>query len=309
MAPDPEESSTECQLKQPVVVITTEHMENSREKENALNAAITDSDSISAFSDESVQGYMTDEEPKLGGVSEIKEAVDILQAAEIPCCLVAESALIYYGAHRIRHDWHICVPTEHLEKAADLFRSKPQHYEPFRPSKLTSPSSVNHLYPRFKFVGLRLFFVLLPSKVCNLECKASNIEFSKAGLPYPTLPIYAQSLLDGNRAVELDDLIDGMNLTLEWGKEHLDLEGSIDLDWIWWRMKLLRVTDERDLDEGDDCRPPGFSRPYPRLGIWADRVSPEAKKNRHGWKYHPIYETRFRRVGSKDPRLKDRETC
>lgn len=50
-------------------------------------------------------------------------------------------------------------------------------------------------------------------------------------LPYPKLPIYAQSLPDTMNFVDLEDLIDGMNLTLDWGMENLDPDGIIDGDW------------------------------------------------------------------------------
>lgn len=57
----------------------------------------------SPFGDESVQGYPTDEAPRRSGVKEIKDMVDTLSAANIPCYMTAESALIYYGTTRIMH--------------------------------------------------------------------------------------------------------------------------------------------------------------------------------------------------------------
>jgi len=40
--------------------------------------------------------------------------------------------------------------------------------------------------------------------------------------------MYAQSLIDTKNSVDLQDLIDGMNLSEEWGEENLDLEGTTD---------------------------------------------------------------------------------
>jgi hypothetical protein len=133
----------------------------------------------------------------------------------------------------------MCVPTELVETAAQLFRDQPDKYEPFRPSALSRSGGMVHLFPRFKFKGLRLFFILMSSQACHLPCSFENIEYSHMGLPYPKLPIYAQSLLDIMNFVNLDDLIDGMNLTLEWGIQNLELEGTIDADWARWKADLL----------------------------------------------------------------------
>lgn len=50
--------------------------------------------------DESVIGFPEDIQPKKKGVAEILEVVSLLGEAKIPCCVVAEAALIYYGAAR-----------------------------------------------------------------------------------------------------------------------------------------------------------------------------------------------------------------
>ena len=146
----------------------------------------------------------------------------------------------------------------------------------------------------------------MPSEACHLEVKSENIEFSPIGLPYPTLPVYAQSLLDGGNGVDLDDLIDGMNLTPEWGEENLLLEGTVDADWIWWKYN---VAHDRNLKNVAGEKPPWYSNPDKRRGIWAKQTSPQAKKARQTWKYEPDRETRFRKAGSKDPRLQVREDC
>ena len=198
----------------------------------------------------------------------------------------------------------MCVPTKHLDIAAALLREKAARFEPFRRSVLSYPGRIDHHYPRFKFVGLRLFFVLMPSESCHLEVKPENVEISPMGLPFPTLPAYAQSLLDGGNAVDLEDLIDGMNLTLEWGEENLDLEGTVDADWIWWKHNLAH---DRKLEDVRDEKPPWYSSPDSRRDVWVKQTSLEAKKARQTWKYEPGRETRFRKAGSKDPRLQSKE--
>lgn len=155
---------------------------------------------------------------------------------------------------------------------------------------MTYPGSIDHHFPRFKFVGLRLFFVILPSHACHLQVEPNTVESSATGLPYPALPTYAQSLLDTSNEVDLDDLIDGMDLTLEWGEKNLLLDGTVDADWIWWKTKLAFDYP----DDGDREKPAWYSNPDKRRDIWRQKVSIEAKKERQGWKLQPGRTTRFR---------------
>jgi histidinol dehydrogenase len=59
------------------------------------------------------------------------------------------------------------------------------------------------------------------------------------GLPYPKLEIYAQSFLDTYNVMALTDLIDAMDLSEEWGAEHLDLSGTNHVEWA--RQKNKRI--------------------------------------------------------------------
>lgn len=196
----------------------------------------------------------------------------------------------------------MCVPTGKLETAADLFRAESDRFEPFRPSALTRVKGMEHLYPRFKLVGLRCFFILMTSQACHLPCEPGNIEYSQTGLPYPKLPVFAQSLLDTWNLVDLDDLVDGMNLTLEWGEANLHLDGTVDGDWARWKTDALHHGKALP----DDYPLWGTKK---RRDVWKETVSAHAKKNRQRHKYLDIYETRFWRRGQKDPRLRKREFC
>ncbi|KAF1961479.1 hypothetical protein CC80DRAFT_437292 [Byssothecium circinans] len=286
-----------------VHIVTNEDMIAFREQQR-LNPATGPDVFISPLSDESVQGYPNDRIPQHNGASEIRDVVRIPEGAGVPCCMVAEPALIYYGTGRVMVEWIMCVPTDQLEAAAQIFRANPIDFEPFRPSALSRPQGIEHLFPRFKSKGLQLFFILMSAQACHIPCRPENIEYSLMGLPYPKLSIYAQSLLDTRNFVDLEDLIDGMNLTLDWGVENLDLEGTIDADWGRWRANLLiggQATEDQD---------PGWCAiPPKRLDAWMERVSNEAKKIRQGHKYLPNYETRFWKRGQKDPRLRKREYC
>lgn len=85
----------------PVVVITDEMMAAWREEER-LNPPPKDPNAyISPLGDLSVQGYPTDEHPFNNGIKNMVEVVKILEDASVPCCMIAEPALIYYGTGRV----------------------------------------------------------------------------------------------------------------------------------------------------------------------------------------------------------------
>jgi hypothetical protein len=89
--------------------------------------------------------------------------------------------------------------------------------------------------------GIDLSFVVIPSEDCHLDCEPSKFEWSKNGIPYPKLEVFAQSLLDTYSLVDLTDLVDGMDLTEEWGSAHLDLSGTNDIAWATQKNERIRV--------------------------------------------------------------------
>lgn len=194
----------------------------------------------------------------------------------------------------------ICIPTEQLDKAADLIRAEKDRFEPFMPSTMKRNRDIAHLYPRFKFKGVRLFFTLLSSKACHIVCEPQNIEHSDNGIPYPQLHVFAQSLLDMGNFIDLEDLIDGMNLTLEWGKQNLNLDGTIDEDWLLWRESCLLGREPTK----EEC----FKKIPNRRERWIGSASAEAKKSRQGIKYREGMVTRWRREGDEDPRIRTRKS-
>lgn len=198
----------------------------------------------------------------------------------------------------------ICVPNADLDKASALIRSHDTAYSPFRPSAMKALRGMHHLYPRFKFIGVALFFVLTTAQECHIRCSPENFERSKTGMPYPKLSIYAQSLLDTNNLVDLDDLVDGMNLSVEWGLENLQLDGSFDAGWGCWKIETLRQAGASGLE-----LPLNLESPRSRRETWEHTASAEQKKKRQGWKLLVNRSTRFWHEGQKDPRLQDRDFC
>jgi hypothetical protein len=90
-----------------------------------------------------------------------------------------------------------------------------------------------------------------------------------------------------------------MNLTEEWGKQNLNLEGSIDVKWAQWKRNELLKDGERPMTIWVE------TRPLLRADIWNRMVTD--KVGRMGIKYPEAhYETRFRKKGAPDPRTLDR---
>ncbi|PYH63740.1 uncharacterized protein BO88DRAFT_430117 [Aspergillus vadensis CBS 113365] len=82
-------------------------------------------------------------------------------------CLVHKQVLIYFGTAR---DPVLCIQDEQFECAVKLF---------LWPEPLKSLNLLNHRYPRFKAIAIRLA--------------------SPGGLPYPKLSMYVQSAIDSKK--------------------------------------------------------------------------------------------------------------
>lgn len=95
------EANEDSGLDRPVVVLTDEVIATMQEEER-LNPPLRDPKTISSIlGDYSVYGYPNDETPLCSGIKDILKVVNIVEESNIPCCMVAEPALNYYGADRI----------------------------------------------------------------------------------------------------------------------------------------------------------------------------------------------------------------
>ena len=162
---------------------------------------------------------------------------------------------------------------------------------------LVQPGSLAHTYSRFSGDGQRYQFVLVPSEDAHLHCDSSTIWRSHNGLPYPALPVLAQCFVDTNDLVALCDLIDGANLTEEWGNRHLELDGTTDVAWAKRMNERLYQSLEGDPKPMSALFPTGI---VGRRQLWEHWV--RAKAGRMGWTQpKEIFETRFRLKNSEDP--------
>jgi len=157
-----------------------------------------------------------------------------------------------------------------------------------------------HTYPRFTLKGVNFFFIILPSFECLLSPKPENCERSASGIPYPKLELFAQSLMDLQQYADLDDLVDGMDLDQAWGEAHLQLDKPPPMEHIREKNEIIARSLPEDMGNVADLMLLSES-PRPTREIWhlsvsnkGRRINDELPRDR--------YLTRFRRVGTGDPR-------
>jgi hypothetical protein len=161
------------------------------------------------------------------------------------------------------------------------------------------PHSLLHTFPFFKRRGFVLWIQFVPATDCHFECVPSNFERSHTGLPYPRLGKFAQSLLDTNSLVALTDLVDGMDLSEEWGEKHLDLDGTNDTAWARQKNEAIKTSAPSSgvfsLFELSEAPFNGKETWSKITGGKRKRIGPELPSE--------LYATRFRLKNSQDPRL------
>lgn len=152
-----------------------------------------------------------------------------------------------------------------------------------------------------------MFFGIMPASEYFLDdLKEDMIERSRNQLPYPKLEHLAQALLSTQRWPDLVHLVDGMDLTEEWGEENLYLGEPTEKEIQYVAEKNKKIMSSRD--------------EFPNTQPWAARLGTSTKERRPKWQSivarkkerigpylpHDRYQTQFRRNGSVDPRQRDR---
>ncbi|KAI1397658.1 hypothetical protein F4819DRAFT_503173 [Hypoxylon fuscum] len=222
-----------------------------------------------------------------------------MYAVGISCFITEGHALLYYGAKIVPTDWEICVPDDCFERASAISTS--ELYEPWIkiPPQLRS---LKHTYPRFTLKGVNFFFSIVPAFEYFVKWKPANLERSKMNIPFPKLKLLAQSLLDTQRQLDLTNLVYGMDLSEEWGEDHLDLDKPGELEYAKEKNeKLIKLCGET---LGIVLRlretPMDLRQQWQKIvrGKWR-RINIEQPQD--------LYNTRFRMKGSGDPRLRERQ--
>lgn len=177
-------------------------------------------------------------------------------------------------------------------------------YELWHPV-MPQPGSLVHTYPRFTLQGVNFFFILMPASEYLINCSPDQCERSPGGILYPKLEQLAQSLLNTQRYADLADLIDGMNLDEAWGETHLQLDKPVSIEYIKEKNNLLTLHCPESMRSGLPFALLSES-PRPR-DVWLRQVQTKDRRINEELGRHR-YLTRFRKVGSEDPREnKERE--
>jgi hypothetical protein len=134
------------------------------------------------------------------------------------------------------------------------------------------------------------------------------IERNANNIPYPKLEVFAQNLVSVQKWDHLTALVDGMNLSLEWGQEHLRLDSTLseeDIEHAKAKMEKYAEPLVR-LGRTQPGSPGGFRIDgFDKGRRWARIVSRTEQRVRSDsiWKVAG-WSTQFRTKGSVDPRLK-----
>jgi hypothetical protein len=165
------------------------------------------------------------------------------------------------------------VPATATQRAVTLLEAHLDRYMRFAVDARILPSdTLRASFPRFKVVGLRVLFALAPADALHFRLDAPDavVHGRHSGLPFPLLAALAQSLLDAKNFTDLEDLVDGMDLTTQWAAN-----------------MGLRISDNSSSRLGQSERE-----------IWEEIVA--SKQTRMGFKYAPKnYTTCFIRRGRK----------
>ncbi|KAM5387253.1 hypothetical protein ACJA88_001605 [Fusarium oxysporum] len=230
------------------------------------------------------------------GTDDALTVTRILEAADIPCCMVGICALIFYGAARVRHDWEICVPPHLLDKVVALLKSDPHSatYHVAEPWDTWS-SSLLHTWHRFKHHETNFSFVLVPDRDVHIVCEPPNFTRSLRGLPYPRLDVFIQSCLDSGDELQLCDVIDGTDLPEEWGEKNLELDGTNDVEWA---NEATRRSDEYKGGKYPNWSPFACNR-RSRRAMWQSYV--RTKRDRMDWtKPSHVFTTQYHIIDTPD---------
>lgn len=135
----------------------------------------------------------------------------------------------------------IAVPSDLHEQAIKMLSEQPilRRDLRFSPWSISGPSL---RFPCFDREGTTLKILLVPDRAWGLQCLPTHITCDpRSGLPYPTLPHFAQSFLKTKDVNNLELLVDGQDLALDWGYENLDLGRH-----SWKKVVWKRTVEEKE---------------------------------------------------------------
>lgn len=117
-------------------------------------------------------------------------------------------------------------------------------------------------------------------------------------MPYASLVQFARSVLVQQLVADISDLIDGMDLDIEWGERNIGFE-TLQEEGVGFAERRTQRLKSQGCDGGLSGQD--------MTKMWRDSASQEAKECRIEPLKQGRYFTRWRRIKSpEDPRIKDR---
>lgn len=139
------------------------------------------------------------------------------------------------------------MPEEKLEEAFNLLQQQKEYFR-MTEERIPQCMSLEHTWTSwFRGSDTDYEFCIVPSTHKHLQIGCSPVYRSPNGVPYAPLKELVQSFVDIYDLVSLDDIVDGANLTYEWGETHLDLHGTTDVEWAHQRNAELWKWDPSQL--------------------------------------------------------------
>lgn len=172
-------------------------------------------------------------------------------------------------------------------------------------------ASLLHTWPHFQPIqsneGINMTFWIMPAfEWFPGGLEESMIERSRSNLPFPRVEYFAQSLITTQRFHHLLQLVDGMDLSEQWGYDNLRLGEPSESDVTYARTKnqqYYQSLKDRPRDFIADLIDVGT---FDRTKRWQRMVRTKEERIDDYGGAKQRYSTRFRRKGSGDPRLRER---
>jgi len=200
------------------------------------------------------------------------------------------------------------VPDSGFSAATQVIDSLPEKFERVDPP-MPQFSSLIHTYPRYRCTQddcKTLGFYIMPSSEDFLGDLDDNvIERSANNVPYPKLEVFAQNLVSIQKWNDLTALVDGMDLSLEWGQQHLRLGTLSEEEVEYTKAKMEKYAESMVRLGRYNTRSTGGLRidGLDKGWRWARIVSRKQERARSSHYNAANWKTRFRRKDSGDPRL------
>ena len=199
------------------------------------------------------------------------------------------------------------MPDSGFSAATQVIDSLPEKFERVDPP-MPQFSSLIHTYPRYRSTQedwKTLGFYIMPLSEDFLRDLDDNaIERSANNIPYPKLEVFAQNLVSTQKWNYLTALVDGIDLSLERGQQHLRL-GTLSEEVEYTKAKMEKYAESIVRLGRYNTRSTGGLRidGLDKGWRWARIVSRKQERARSSHYNAANWKTRFRRKDSGDPRL------